>query len=109
MVVFGVSVGLPVSSQVVLELVVSGVVVSLDEEPHPPHQPHPPPPHQFHQVLVLFALQEAVVPPFSPVQVRFRGQLPLTDEGVPVAQRLVVGTEDTVVPLTVQQVQLTYP
>jgi hypothetical protein len=48
---------------------------------------------------VCVAEQEADVPPFDPAQVQLHGPLPVTLEAVPKVQRLVVGIDDTVVPL----------
>jgi hypothetical protein len=48
---------------------------------------------------VCVAEQEADVPPFDPAQVQLHGPLPVTLEAVPKVQRLVVGIDETVVPL----------
>jgi hypothetical protein len=60
------------------KFVVGLVVVFVAALPHVPFS-------------VLFALQDAVVPPFVPAQVHVRGQFPLTDEAVPTEHKFVVG------------------
>ena len=57
-------------------------------------------------VLVRLAEQEAVVPPVEPVHDHDQGPEPETDEEEPVVQKLVVGTEETVVPLAEPQAPL---
>ena len=57
-------------------------------------------------MAVLLALQLAYVHPLELLQVRVRGQLPLTDEAVPAEQRFVVGAEVTVVPCALPQAPL---
>ena len=52
------------------------------------------------------ALQLAVVPPLIPAQVQIHGPVPVTAEGVPAVQRLVVGIEARVWPLELPQVPL---
>src|SRR5258708_36496248 len=45
------------------------------------------------------AEHEAVAPPFDPAHDQLHGPVPLRLDAVPVEQRLVVGTVETVVPL----------
>jgi hypothetical protein len=47
----------------------------------------------------LFALHDAVPPPFAPTQLQFQGPVPVTDEALPAAQKFVAGIEETVLPL----------
>jgi hypothetical protein len=53
------------------------------------------------------AEQEAVVPPLPPAQLHDHGPEPVTDEAVPVLQRLVDGALPTVTPLADPQLPLT--
>lgn len=48
--------------------------------------------------VVIFALHEAVEPPFEPIHDQDHGHIPVTEDGVPVLQRFVVGVVGTVVP-----------
>ena len=58
-------------------------------------------------VVVLCALQLAVVPPFDPAQDQVQGPDPPTALAVPVEQRLVVGAVETVVLFDEPQTPLT--
>jgi hypothetical protein len=62
-----------------------------------------------HTPLTPWTLAEqlAFVPPFTPWQVQNQGSEPLTVEGVPVLQRLVVGAEVNVPPLLLPHTALT--
>jgi hypothetical protein len=57
---------------------------------------------------VLLAEQLAVVPPFDPVHDHDQGPLPVIAVAVPVEQKLPLGAVETVVPLAVPQVPLTF-
>src|ERR1700722_3332947 len=57
-------------------------------------------------VEVREAEQVALVPPLAPVQLQFHGPEPLTDEAVPVVQRLVDGALLKLVPFDVPQAPL---
>jgi hypothetical protein len=58
-------------------------------------------------VLLLLALQDAVVPPELPSQLQVQGPMPATAVAVPVVQRPVVGALATVVPLAEPHAPLT--
>jgi hypothetical protein len=47
------------------------------------------------------AVQVALTPPLEPLQLHVHGPEPVTEEAVPVAQRLTVGADDSVVPFAV--------
>jgi hypothetical protein len=53
------------------------------------------------------AEQFALVPPLEPLQVHVHGREPVTDDDVPVKQRLVEGADDTLVPFADPHVPLT--
>jgi len=53
------------------------------------------------------AEQLAVVPPLEPAHDQSQGPVPVTDEAVPVLQRLVVGADSSVAPLNVPQTPFT--
>lgn len=53
------------------------------------------------------AVQEAVVPPFDPIHDHVQGPEPATVDEVPVAQRFVAGTEESVWLCEVPQTPLT--
>jgi hypothetical protein len=55
-------------------------------------------------IVILLAVQLAVVPPFVPAHVHDQGPLPLTADGVPVLHRLLVGTVVMDPPLMLPQV-----
>jgi len=55
------------------------------------------------------ALQEALLPPFSPPQLHVQGPVPDTELAVPIEQRLVAGAERTATPLAEPQEPLTLP
>ena len=59
------------------------------------------------KMSVKLAEQFAVVPPPLPLQLQLKEPLPVTVDGVPVIQRLLVGMVATVIPLLVPQVPLT--
>ncbi len=54
----------------------------------------------------MFALQFAVVPPFSPVQLHVHGPRPLTTVAFPTLQRFVVGATVKVPPFELPQTPL---
>jgi hypothetical protein len=54
-----------------------------------------------------FAAQLAVEPPLLPAQLQFHGPVPLTGEGGPTLQRLVLGAMLTGTPSAVPQLPLT--
>lgn len=70
----------------------------MTEPPHPLSQP---------DAAVLFAEQDAVVPPPDPLQVQFHGPDPPTADALPVKHRLVEGADANVPPCELPHAPLT--
>ena len=58
-------------------------------------------------VAELYAMHDAVLPPFKPLQLHVHGPLPATVEAPPEEQRFVVGAEETAVPFVLPHAPLT--